>query len=117
MPAIEALLPDDYGQVYVSSPEHIRCVITTGEVCAQYDVFTESPLVEGGQANGVRISPAGQLTWVLGDLGGIPAIDLDATYDYTALGWTISARGGAVHLTNSAGADVTITTSGVQTRA
>ena len=57
------------------------------------------------------------MTWILGDLGNIPVLDLDATYNYTALGWTIAARDGALRIVNdTTGADVTFTTDGVSTQ-
>ncbi|MGD9622289.1 MAG: hypothetical protein AB7G47_19870 [Mycolicibacterium sp.] len=90
MPTIEPLLPDDLGQVYLTSPTGIRCVISAADVCCQNDHFTATPSIDGRPANGVRFTSAGELTWTLGDLGNIPAIELDSTYTYTALGWTIT---------------------------
>lgn len=114
MPTTEPLHPDDYGQVYVSSPEGIRAVVTDRDICAQYDVFRDAPPVEGGQANSVRIDRGGHLSWKLGDLGRLPVIELDSAYDYTALGWILTARDGALHFTSSTtGTAGTITPSGV----
>lgn len=113
MPATESLQPDDYGQVYISSPEGIRAIVTTADVCAQYDVFAESPVIDGGRANGVRITADGELTWIVGDLGNIPVIELDGSYDYTALGWTVTARNGSLHFTSADGVSAAITTGGV----
>lgn len=101
MATIEPLLPDDYGQVYVRSADGIRCVITTTDICAQYDVFAEAPQIDGQSANGVRVSSEGELTWVLGDLGDIPVIDLSGTYEYTANGWDFTSRDGALRLVHA----------------
>jgi hypothetical protein len=114
MPTTETLHPDDYGQVYVSSPEGIRAVVTDRDICAQYDVFRDAPTVDGGQANSVQIDRAGQLTWKIGDLGRLPVIELDSAYDYAALGWTLAARDGSLHFTSDAtGTTGAITTFGV----
>lgn len=113
----DPLLPDDYGQVYVSSTAGIRCIVTATEVRAQNDEFTCAPMVDGGRANGVRFTSAGELSWVLGDLGNIPVIEIDSTYTYPALGWTIdTAADGALHFTNdSSGRTLTVSVDGAAT--
>lgn len=106
MPTIEPLLPDDLGQVYLASPTGIRCVISAADVCCQNDHFTATPSIDGRPANGVRFTSGGELDWTLGDLGNIPAIPLDSTYTYTALGWTITTTpaGDAVRIVHDQGA-------------
>lgn len=114
MPTTEPLYPDDYGQVYVSSPEGIRAVVTERDICAQYDVFRDAPAVDGGPANSFRIDRTGHLSWKLGDLGRLPAIELDSAYDYSALGWILAARNGALRFASSTtGVTGAITSSGV----
>ncbi|MCV7023680.1 hypothetical protein H7I77_10010 [Mycolicibacterium novocastrense] len=99
--APDALLPDEFDQVYVKSADGTRCVITTTELCCQNDQFTASPVIDGMQANGVRIDTDAVMSWIVGDLGNIPAIELDSTYTYRALGWTITTRaGGDLRFTN-----------------
>lgn len=113
----DPLLPDDYGQVYVSSTAGTRCIVSATEVCAQNDGFTESPVVDGGRANGVRFTSTGEKSWVLGDLGNIPVIELDSTYAYPALGWTITtAADGTLRFTNdSTGKALTVSANGAST--
>lgn len=79
---------DGYGQVYIATAAGLRAMIDADAVCCQAR-FTCSPNVDGQPANGVRAGADGTVTWVLGELGNIPVVDLTpGTYD--ALGWDIT---------------------------
>lgn len=77
-----------------------RCQIDVESVGCEAQ-FLNSPVVDGGQANGVRITSDGQQTWVRGNLGDIPTVPLDYR-TYTALGWTIEATEAGTRFTNDA---------------
>lgn len=85
----EALQPQN-GYVFIQTKSgKTRCQLNTDEVACEAP-FTNSPEVEGELANGVRVTADGQLSWVLGNLGAIPAVTLDYR-TYSAPGWTIEA--------------------------
>jgi len=96
--------PDSSGQVYVTTVGGIRCAISEAELCCQNDYFTETPMINGHRSNGVRISTTGQLSWVVGDLGDIPVVELSADRPYDVLGWTLSTTtdGNELHITHPA---------------
>jgi hypothetical protein len=91
-----------------------RCQVSSREVGCESQ-FTSSPIVGGSPANGVRVSSQGQIHWVVGDLGDIPAVTLDYR-SYRALGWTIDARTDGTRFTNDAsGHGMVVAVEGVQT--
>ena len=47
--------------------------------------------MNGMHANGVRLTPNGEVSWLVGNLGDIPVVTLDYR-TYRAVGWTIDAR-------------------------
>ncbi len=62
--------------------------------------FTNSPLKDGEHANGIHITSAGNVQWVLGNLGAIPTVTIDyKTYD--AQGWTIVATKEGTRFSNN----------------
>jgi hypothetical protein len=94
-------LPPENGYVFVQTKSgKTRCQLDTAEVGCE-SAFTDSPPVDGIPANGVRLSAGGQLQWVLGNLGAIPAVTLDYR-TYRAVGWTIEATPDGTRFTNDA---------------
>ncbi len=61
--------------------------------------FANPPVVDGSPANGVRVSAAGELSWIVGNLGDIPVVTLDYR-TYSAEGWTIVATETGTRFTN-----------------
>lgn len=97
-PGGEVLQPQN-GYVFIQTKSgKTRCQLDEQEVGCESD-FTNAPEVEGEPANGVRLSPGGQISWVLGNLGAIPAVTLDYR-TYSALGWTIEADEDGTQFTN-----------------
>jgi hypothetical protein len=103
------------GYVFVQTKSgKTRCQISSREVGCESE-FTNSPIVDGAPANGVRVSTGGQIHWMLGDLGDIPAVTLDYR-SYRALGWTIDAGTDGTRFTNDAsGHGMVVAVEGVQT--
>ena len=70
--------------------------------------------MDGQPANGVRLSPGGEISWVVGNLGAIPAVTLDYR-TYSAVGWTIEASEDGTRITNdSTGRGMVIRVEGVE---
>lgn len=92
-------LPTENGYAYIETKSgKTRCQIDADSVGCEAQ-FLNSPTVEGGQANGVRITADGTQTWILGNLGNIPAVTLDYRV-YKAVGWTIDAGESGTRFTN-----------------
>lgn len=89
-PGAIPLKADDNGYVFIETKSGItRCQINKESVGCEAP-FTNSPIQEGEHANGVHITAAGNVQWILGNLGAIPTVTIDyKTYD--AQGWTIVA--------------------------
>jgi hypothetical protein len=86
-PGGEQLEPEN-GYVFSETKSgKTRCQISTDEVGCESQ-FSNAPDVDGTPANGVRLTASGDLEWVVGNLGAIPARTLDYR-TYHALGWTI----------------------------
>jgi hypothetical protein len=97
-PAAEALQPEN-GYVFIQTKSgQTRCQISALEVGCEAP-FTGSPVVDGAPANGVRATSDGQIRWVLGNLGDIPAVTIDYR-TYSAVGWTIVATSDGTRFTN-----------------
>jgi hypothetical protein len=103
------------GYVFVQTKSgKTRCQISSREVDCESE-FTNSPVVDGAPANGVSVNTGGQIHWVLGNLGDIPAVTLDYRR-YRALGWTIDAGGDGTRFTNDAsGHGMVVAVQSVQT--
>ncbi|GAB7144138.1 hypothetical protein [Mycobacterium riyadhense] len=84
------LPPDENGYVFIETKSgQTRCQINKDSVGCEAP-FTNSPIKDGEHANGVHITAAGSVQWILGNLGAIPTVAIDyKTYD--AQGWTIVA--------------------------
>lgn len=82
--------PDQNGYVFIETKSgQTRCQINKDSVGCEAP-FTNSPIKDGEHANGVHITAAGTVQWVLGNLGAIPTVTIDyKTYD--AQGWTITS--------------------------
>jgi len=71
-------------------------------------------VVDGVPANGVRVTANGVVSWLVGNLGDIPAVTLDYR-TYSAVGWTIEAREDGTRFTNDrTGHGMNVAIEGVQ---
>lgn len=113
-PGGEALAPQN-GFVFIQTKSgKTRCQLDAQEVGCEA-AFTNAPDVDGLPANGVRLSADGELSWVVGNLGAIPAVTLDYQ-TYSAVGWTIDADENGTRFTNdSTGRGMVISVEGVET--
>src|SRR6185312_7913790 len=85
-PGGTTLPPDESGYVFIETKSGLtRCQISEAEVGCESE-FTNSVEVNGMPANGVKITADGSMSWVVGNLGAIPAVTLDYQ-TYRALGW------------------------------
>jgi hypothetical protein len=92
-------LPPENGYVFVETKSSkTRCQLNEEEVGCESD-FTNSPVMNGMHANGVRLTANGEVSWLVGNLGDIPAVTLDYR-TYSAVGWTIEAREDGTRFTN-----------------
>lgn len=97
-PGAQVLRPQN-GYVFIETKSgKTRCQLTSDAVGCEAQ-FTNSPVVDGFPANGVRLSADGDLRWLVGNLGDIPAVRLDYR-TYTAVGWTIEASSAGTRFTN-----------------
>ncbi len=113
-PGATELPPDESGYVFIETKSGLtRCQISEAEVGCESQ-FTNSVEVNGMPANGVRVTAEGSMSWVVGNLGAIPAVTLDYQ-TYRALGWTISAAEDGTRFTNDgSGHGMFVNTSGVE---
>ena len=96
----ETLAPEN-GYVFIQTTSgKTRCQISAAEVGCEAQ-FANPPAVDGSPANGVRFSAQGQLSWIVGNLGDIPAVTIDYR-TYAAEGWTIVATEAGTRFTNDA---------------
>lgn len=109
----EVLEPQN-GYVFIQTKTgKTRCQLDEQEVGCE-SAFTNAPEVDGLPANGVRLSAGGDLSWVLGNLGAIPAVTLDYR-TYSAVGWTIDADENGTRFTNDGtGRGMVISVEGVE---
>jgi hypothetical protein len=112
-PSGEVLTPQN-GYVFIQTKSgKTRCQLDEQEVGCE-SAFTNAPEVEGEPANGVRLTADGRVSWILGNLGAIPAVTLDYR-TYSALGWTIDAGEDGTTFTNDGtGHGMTISVEGVE---
>lgn len=114
VPAAETL-PEQNGYVFIETKSgRTRCQLSAAEVGCE-TAFVDPPDVGGLPANGVRLSPDGELSWVVGNLGAIPAVTLDYR-SYRAAGWTIEAAESGTRFTNDGtGRGMVVAIEGVKT--
>ena len=112
-PGGEVLSPQN-GYVFIETKSgKTRCQLDTREVGCESS-FVNAPEIDGMPANGVRLSADGDISWVLGNLGAIPAVTLDYR-TYSAVGWTIDADVNGTRFTNdSTGHGMVISVEGVE---
>ena len=112
-PGGQVLTPEN-GYVFIETKSgQTRCQLNEDEVDCEAQ-FTNSPDVGGLPANGVRLTPDGEISWTVGNLGAIPAVTLDYR-TYSAVGWTIEAREDGTRFTNdSTGHGMNVAIGGVQ---
>jgi hypothetical protein len=97
-PGVE-VLPQQNGYVFIETKSgKTRCQLNTAEVGCEAQ-FTNSPVLDGTRANGVRLTANGEVSWLVGNLGDIPVVTLDYR-TYSAMGWTIDASEGGTRFTN-----------------
>jgi hypothetical protein len=108
------VLPPENGYVFIETKSRkTRCQLSTAEVGCEAQ-FTNSPVLDGGHANGVRLTANGEVSWLAGNLGDIPVVTLDYRM-YSAVGWTIDAGEDGTRFTNdSTGHGMTVSVDGVQ---
>ncbi|MGE0214702.1 hypothetical protein [Mycolicibacterium sp.] len=113
-PGGEVLTPQN-GYVFIETKSgKTRCQLDEQEVGCESS-FVNAPEIEGSPANGVRLSPNGEISWVLGNLGAIPTVTLDYR-TYSAVGWTIDADEDGTRFTNDrTGHGMVISVEGVET--
>ncbi|MEV0668987.1 hypothetical protein [Mycobacterium sp. NPDC050441] len=114
-PAGAAPLQPRNGYVYIETKSgRTRCQLSKQDVGCESD-FEDSPVIDGEHANGVRLTPDGQIKWVVGNLGDIPVVTLDYR-KYSAVGWTIDAGEDGTRISNdNTGHGMTIAVEGVKT--
>ncbi len=112
-PTAQALAPQN-GYVFIATKSgQTRCQLTKAEVDCE-SAFTNAPKVNGESANGVRVTAAGELSWVVGNLGAIPTVTIDYQ-TYSAVGWTILAGAEGTRFTNAGtGHGMFVSTAGVK---
>jgi hypothetical protein len=108
------VLPPENGYVFIETKSgKTRCQLSTAEVGCEAQ-FTNSPVLDGGRANGVRLTANGEVSWLVGNLGDIPVVTLDYR-TYSAVGWTIDAGEDGTRFTNDrTGHGMTVSVDGVQ---
>src|SRR5258705_5554278 len=66
------VLPPENGYVFIETKSgKTRCQLNEDEGGCEAE-FANSPMIHGMPANGVRVSPDGEVSWVGGNLGDIP---------------------------------------------
>ena len=109
------VLPPDNAYVFIETKSgKTRCQLNEDEVGCESE-FTNSPVMDGMHANGVRLTASGEVSWLVGNLGDIPAVTLDYR-TYRAVGWTIEATEDGTRFTNDrTGHGMVVSVEGVQT--
>lgn len=98
-PPSNTVLPPENGYVFVETKSgQTRCQINASEVACEAQ-FANAPVVNGVPAYGVRVTAAGAMEFVVGNLGDIPVVTLDYQ-TYSAEGWTVVATEDGTRFTN-----------------
>ncbi|WP_135451962.1 hypothetical protein [Mycobacterium sp. DL99] len=108
-------LQPENGYVFIETKSgRTRCQLSKQDVGCESD-FTNAPVIDGEHANGIRLTPDGQIKWVVGNLGDIPVVTLDYR-TYSAVGWTIDAREDGTRISNDrSGHGMVVAVEGVKT--
>ncbi|MCV7066627.1 hypothetical protein H7H51_14575 [Mycolicibacterium farcinogenes] len=114
-PSDATTLEPENGYVFIETKSgKTRCQLSKQEVGCESD-FGNAPEIDGEPANGVRLTPDGQIEWVLGNLGDVPVVTLDYRR-YSAVGWTIDASSEGTRISNDkTGHGMSIAVEGVET--
>ncbi|GFG52908.1 hypothetical protein MAGR_43490 [Mycolicibacterium agri] len=98
-PGAEVLPPAESGYVFIETKSGLtRCQISAQSVGCEAP-FTNTPMQDGIRANGVEVTADGEMSFIVGNLGDIPAVTLDYR-TYEAVGWTIDATEAGTRFTN-----------------
>ena len=98
-PAAEVLPPDESGYVFIETKSgQTRCQLDEQSVGCEAP-FTNTPIQDGVRANGVNLSADGNVQWIVGNIGDIPAVTIDYR-TYSAVGWTVDATSDGTRFTN-----------------
>ncbi|OCB11159.1 hypothetical protein A5717_20860 [Mycolicibacterium porcinum] len=113
-PGATPLEPEN-GYVFIETKSgRTRCQLSKQYVGCESD-FTNPPVIDGEHATGVKLTPDGQIKWVVGNLGDIPVVTLDYR-SYSAVGWTIDASEDGTRISNDgSGHGMVIAVEGVKT--
>ncbi|MFN6544023.1 hypothetical protein [Mycolicibacterium nivoides] len=108
-------LQPENGYVFIETKSgRTRCQLSKQDVGCESD-FTNAPVIDGEHATGVRLTPDGQIKWIVGNLGDIPVVTLDYR-KYSAVGWTIDASEDGTRISNDgSGHGMVIAVEGVKT--
>lgn len=108
-------LQPENGYVFIETKSgRTRCQLSKQDVGCESD-FTNAPVIDGEHATGVRLTPDGQIKWMVGNLGDIPVVTLDYR-KYSAVGWTIDAGEDGTRISNDgSGHGMVIAVEGVKT--
>lgn len=108
-------LQPENGYVFIETKSgRTRCQLSKQDVGCESD-FTNAPVIDGEHATGVRLTPDGQIKWIVGNLGDIPVVTLDYR-KYSAVGWTIDAGEEGTRISNDgSGHGMVIAVEGVKT--
>ncbi|QRY47637.1 hypothetical protein JVX93_13135 [Mycolicibacterium boenickei] len=108
-------LQPENGYVFIETKSgRTRCQLSKQDVGCESD-FTNAPVIDGEHATGVRLTPDGQIKWIVGNLGDIPVVTLDYR-KYSAVGWTIDASEDGTRISNEgSGHGMVIAVEGVKT--
>jgi hypothetical protein len=98
-PSSQPLDPNAQGYVFIETKSgKTRCQISRTAVGCEAQ-FANPPVNDGVPANGVNVTADGNVRWLVGNLGDIPAVTLDYRA-YDAAGWTIAAAESGTRFTN-----------------
>jgi len=98
-PGSQTLDPNAQGYVFIETKSgKTRCQISRTAVGCEAQ-FAHPPVKDGVPANGVNVTADGNVRWLVGNLGDIPAVTLDYRA-YDAAGWTIAAAESGTRFTN-----------------
>jgi hypothetical protein len=100
-PAGTVLTPNANGYVFIETKSgKTRCVISSDEVDCEAR-FTNSPIIDGEHADGIKVTRSGGSQWMLGNLGRLEGKYTLDYQSYHALGWTIVADSSGTTFTNN----------------
>ena len=76
-PPAAQVLPPQNGYVFIETKSgQTRCQLDEESVGCEA-LFANAPMQDGVRANGVNVTAAGSLSWIVGNLGDIPVVTID----------------------------------------